>query len=140
MLSTLFPKEIRELILAFFFISLGGLCLHFRLHPPSESMFFWIPAAFGLTSTIIVPMLFSRHNTAVYAYLFTWAAVIAGTVTMTYFSITTWSMAITVETVVLKSTLADIIILWAKIFVAHRMLRIHWPNGVNRKLERGCLE
>lgn len=140
MRSTVFPKEIRELILAFFFISLGGLFLHFRLHPSSQSMFFWIPAAFGLISTLVVPVLFLKQDTVAYAYLFTWAAVIAGTVTMAYFSITSWNMAITVETVVLKSTLADIIILWAKIFIAHKMLRFHWPNGVKRRWERGCLQ
>ena len=140
MVSSMFPKEIRELILAFFFISLSGLMLHLRIHPPSQSMFFWIPTAFGVISTLVVPVLFIRQATVAYAYLFTCAAVIAGSASMAYFSITSWDMAITVETVILKSTLADIMILWAKIFLAHKMLRFHWPNGVNRRWERGCIQ
>ena len=139
MVSSMFPKEIREPILAFFFISLGGLLLHLRIHPPSQSMFFWIPAVSAFISTLVVPVLFMRQGTATYAYLFTWAAVIAGTVFMAYFSITSWNMAITFQTVIMKSTFADIIILWAKIFLAHKVLRFHWPNGVNRRWERGCI-
>jgi hypothetical protein len=140
MVSPLFPKEIRELILAFFFISLGGLLLHLRIHPPSQSMFFWIPAAFGFVSTLLVPVLFMRPDTAAYAYLFTWAAVIAGTAFMAYFSITSWNTAISFKTVIMESTFADIIILWTKIFLAHKMLRFHWPKGVNRRWERGCIQ
>ena len=140
MLSPMFPREIRELILAFFFISVGGLFLHIRIHPPSQSMFFWIPAAFGFISTLVVPVLFMRQATAAYAYLFTWAAVIAGTAFMAYFSITSWNMAISFKTVILKSTFADIMILWAKIFLAHKILRFYWPNGVNRRWERGCIQ
>jgi len=140
MFSTIFPKEIRELILAFFLMSLGGLLLHFRIHPPSLSLFFWIPAAFGFISTLAVPVLFARPDTVAYAYLFTWASVIAGTIGMAYLSITTWNLTVNIETVILKSTLADIIILWAKIFLAHKVLRFHRPSGLHLRWERGCIQ
>ena len=71
----MFRKEIRELIWAFFLVSLGGLLLHLRIHPPAQSLFNWIPCAFGLMGTFVLPVLFNRRETVAYAYLLTWAAV-----------------------------------------------------------------
>jgi hypothetical protein len=133
-------KELRELIGAFFLLSLGGLLLHLRLHPPAQSLFNWIPAVFGLVSTVALPFLFNRRETVAYAYLLTWAAVCAGTVGMGYFSITTWKGPITATTVIMKSMLPDIAILWSKVFLAHKILRFHWPTGVAARWKRGCLE
>jgi hypothetical protein len=136
----MFRREIRELILAFLFLSLGGLLLHVRIHPPSESLFNWIPLFFTIVNTLGIPFLFNRRDTVPYAYIFTWATVTAGTVGMAYFSITTWNIPVTVINVVLKSTLPDIIILWAKILLAHKILRFHWPGGVAMRREGGCAE
>jgi hypothetical protein len=139
-MDSMFLKEIRELIGAFFFLSLGGLLLHLRLHPPSAGLFNWIPAAFGVLSTVVLPFLFNRRNTVAYAYLLTWASVIVGTAGMAYFSITTWKLPITADTVILKSMLADIIILWTKLFLAHKILRFHRPAGAAGSWQKGCLE
>ena len=135
----MFLKEIRELIGSFFFLSLGGLILHLRIHPPSAALFNWIPLCFGVLSTAVLPFLFNRRSTVPYAYLLTWASVIAGTAGMAYFSMTTLKPPVTADTLILKSTLADIIILWAKPFLAHKILRFHWPTGVIRRWERECV-
>jgi hypothetical protein len=135
-----FRKEIRELIWALILLSFGGLLLHLRIHPPSESLFYWIPFLFALMNTLVIPFLFNRRETVAYAYLFTWATVIAGTVGMAYFSITTWNLPVTAISVILKSMLPDIIMLWSKIFLAHKILRFHWPDGVTTKWEGGCTE
>ena len=136
----MFCREIREVIWAFFFLSLGGLLLHLRIHPPSENLFNWIPFGFGVLSTLVLPFLFNSRKTVAYAYLFTWASIVAGTVGMIYFSITTWNLAVTVQTLILKSTLADVIILWTKAFLAQKALRFHWPMGVVRRWEGGCAQ
>jgi hypothetical protein len=136
----MFRKEIRELIWAFFLISLGGLLLHLRIHPPAQSLFNWIPCAFGLVGTFALPVLFNRRETVAYAYLLTWAAVCAGTVGMSYFSITTWKGPITPVTVIIRSMLPDIIILCSKVFLAHKILRFHRPAGATERWERGCIE
>ena len=136
----MFLKEIRGLIWALILLSLGGLLLHIRIHPPSKDLFYWIPFLFALVNTLIIPFLFNRRETVAYAYLFTWATVIAGTVGMAYFSITTWKLPITAINVVLKSMLPDIIMLWSKIFLAHKILRFYWPDGVTAKWEGGCTE
>jgi hypothetical protein len=136
----MFRKEVRELIWAFFLLSLGGLLLHVRIHPPATSLLNWIPAAFGAANTFVLPLLFNRRATAPWGYLLTWATVCTGTVTMAYYSMVNWSLPVTVKTVILYSTLADIVILWAKVFLAHKILRFHWPNGVHLERGRGCAE
>ena len=136
----MFIKEIRDLIWAFFLLSLGSLLLHVSIHPPGNSLFNWIPAAFGAANAFILPFLFNRPATAPWGYLITWVTVATGTVTMTYYSAANWAMPLTVKNVILYSTLAVIIILWAKVFLAHKILRFHWPNGVHLERGRGCAE
>ena len=131
----MFRREVRELILAYFLLSLGGLLLHLRIHPPSHSLFNWIPFLFTLMNTLVIPFLFNRRDTVIYAYLFAWATITVGTFGMAYFSLTNLKAPVTLFEVFWKSTLPDIIILWAKIFLAHKILRFHWPEGVDVKGE-----
>ena len=135
----MFRKEVRELIWVYFFVSLGSLMLHLRIHPPKDSMFNWIPAVFGALNTFLMPFLFNSAVTVTWAYLLTWATVVTGTVAMTYFSIVTWELPITAQTVIMNSTLPDIIILLAKLPLAHKILRAYCPDGVAPK-RRGSAE
>ena len=135
----MFRKEVRELIWIYFFVSLGGLLLHLRIHPPKESAFNWIAALFAGMNTFIVPFLFNSPVTATGAYLFTWATVITGSVAMAYFSAVTWKLPVTPQTMIMNSTLPDIIILLAKLPLAHKILRVYWPDGTVTK-RRGCAE
>jgi hypothetical protein len=136
----MFQKEVREFIWAFFLLSLGGLLLHLRIHPPANSLFNWIPAVFGAVNAFLLPFLFNNRTTVPWAYLITWGTVAIGTVGMSYYSIVNWSFPITVKTVLMYSTLADILILFAKVFLAHKILRFYWPDAVNMERGRGCLE
>ena len=125
----MFKKEIRAPILALFFMSLGGWMLHFRLHAPGESTFNLVPFLCGLIMTLVLPFLFNYRRTAPWAYLLNMAAVIVGTVTMAYFSLTHWSdkMPVTWENVLLKSTLADILILLTKVPLGE-IIRKHYRS------------
>ncbi|MFQ6077687.1 MAG: hypothetical protein ACE5NJ_00895 [Thermodesulfobacteriota bacterium] len=135
----MFRKEVRELIWVYLFVSLGSLLLHLRIHPPKDSMFNWIATGFATVNTFLVPFLFNNPTTVTWAYLFTWATVVTGAVAMTYFSLITWKLPVTAQTVIMNSTLPDIIILLAKLPLAHKILRVYWPHGV--KIERrGCAE
>ena len=136
----MFQKEVRGLIWAFFLVSLGGLLLHLRIHPPAKSLFNWIPAVFGAVNAFLLPFLFNNRTTVPSAYLITWGTVAIGTVGMSYYSIVNWSFPITVKAVLMYSTLADILILFAKVFLAHKILRFYWPDAVNMERGRGCLE
>jgi hypothetical protein len=135
----MFRREVRGLIWVFFFVSLGGLLLHLRIHPPKENVFNWIPAAFAAANAFVLPFLFSSPATVAWAYLLTWTTVVTGTVAMAYFSIITWGMPVTPKTIVMYSTLPDILILLAKLPLAHRILRAYWPKGVASE-RKGCAE
>lgn len=131
------PKSVKFLILTHILMSLGGLMLHVRIHPPSESLLNWWAPAFGIVNLFVLPFLFSRSSTVSWAYLINFGTVIAGTVGMAYFSFITWKEPITLYSIFLKSTFPDIIILLAKLPVAHLILLTMRPptTPVARK---GC--
>jgi hypothetical protein len=135
----MFRKEVRELIWVYFFISLGSLLLHLRIHPPKDSVFNWIAAVFAAVNTFLIPFLFNSPVTVTWAYLFAWATVVTGTAAMAYFSIVTWKLPVTAQTVIMNSTLPDIIILLAKLPLAHKILRFYFPEGVSKD-RGGCAE
>jgi len=120
----MFKEEIRAPILAYFFISLGGLLLHIRIHPPNEELLDAVPVVCGVLTTVLLPFLFNYRRTVAWAYLINLAVVIAGTLGMAYYSMTEWGelVPVTVVNVILRSTLADILILWAKLPLAQMIL------------------
>jgi hypothetical protein len=120
-------KKICLPVTSFFLIALGGLLLHLRIHSPSKDPINWVPIGFGIVSTFVLPFLFSRANTFQWAYWFNVVAVIAGTLGMLRFSIHTWQGPVTLQTVLLQSTLADILILWARLPLAHLIWRHGFP-------------
>jgi hypothetical protein len=105
--------------------------IHYRIHPPSSSAFNWWAIATLLVTTFLLPLLFYFRGTVKVAYMLNVAAVIIGTVTMALYSATGLRGAgpLTLRTVILDSTLADIIILWAKIPLGQIILRLHYPRG-----------
>jgi hypothetical protein len=123
----MFEKQIRAPILALFLISLGGLLLHLRIHWPPKEISVWLPAIFGVLSTFVLPFMFNNSKTVAWAYLINMAAVIVGTVTMAHFSIENWQGPVTIKGLVLQTTLADILILWAKLPLAQIILRYWRP-------------
>jgi len=119
----LFKKEIRGAIWALILLSAGGLLLHTRIHPPTESLFDWVPAASGIITLLVLPVLFNYRATVAWAYVLNVAAVLVGTVAMAWYSATHWQGPVTWQAVLLKSTLADIVILSAKLPLGHHILR-----------------
>jgi hypothetical protein len=134
----MFDKQVRELVWAYAILSLGGLLLHLRIHPPGESLFNWLGTGFPLVNVVIVPFLFSRPSTVAWAFLFACMTVVIGTTSMAYHSITTWNLPVTVKTVILNSTLPDILILSIKIPLAYKILLHFRPEGHSEKRNEGC--
>lgn len=130
----------RLLAWAWFLLSLGGLLLHLRIHPVAESIYNWTPAAFGLINTFILPPLFLNPRTAGLALLAAWFTAIVGTTGMAWHSATTWFGPADPWSVLLKSTAPDILILWAKLPLAHVLLALARPEGCvgSPATERGC--
>ena len=124
----MFKREIRAPICALFFISLGGLLLHLRIHPPAKSAYNLVPAVCGGITTFVLPFLFNDRRTVAWAYMLNLAAVIVGAVGMAYFSATHWEGPVTLQTLLLKSTLPDILVLCAKLPIGHQILRYFRPK------------
>ena len=110
-------------ITALFFISLGGLLLHLKIHPPLQEAEYWTPAVFGIVTTFVLPFMFYYRKSAMWAYLVTWLAVVVGTVAMIAFSAEHWEGEVTLRRLILDSTFPDIMILFAKVPLAHMILK-----------------
>ena len=102
------------LILAIFFLALGGWLLHLRIHPIGKDAEHYIPAVAGLISVIIIPLLFIFRSTTPFAYLLNGMTVIIGTITMAHFSIKNPPQVWTLLTILMGTCLPDILILWGK--------------------------
>jgi tellurite resistance protein TehA-like permease len=75
------------LILAIFFLALGGWLLHLRIHPTTKDAENYIPLVAGFISVFVIPVLFIFRSTISFAYLLNGMTVIIGTITMTHFTI-----------------------------------------------------
>lgn len=75
------------LIAGLFFISLGGVLIHYHVHPPGEKFFGAMPFYVGIASTVLVPLLFCFRSTVHYGYLLNGFTCLVGAVTMGHFSL-----------------------------------------------------
>ena len=105
------------LILAIFFLALGGWLLHLRIHPIAKDAENYIPLMAGFISVIVTPVLFIFRSTIPFAYLLNGMTVIIGTITMTHFSIENHPPVWTLQTILLGTCLPDILMLWGKFAV-----------------------
>lgn len=121
----MFRRELRLHIWAFILLSLGGLLLHTRIHKPLESAFNWLPVVVTLANAVLLPLLFNSRRTVAWGYLLNLLTVGVGTATMAWFSFTHWKGPVTPWTLLLNSTLADILILNAKLPLAHLILQFY---------------
>lgn len=123
----MFKREIRLPIWAYISMSLGGLLLHLRIHPPMHGVLDAIPTLCGLVTTFTLPFMFNKEKTVAQAYLINLVIVAVGTIGMLYHSATHWEVAVNLKTLILQSTLVDILILAAKLPLAHIILRYWRP-------------
>ena len=121
-----------NLIFALVFMSLGGLLLHWRIHPLFVSnQLVWerlIPVVFGSLSIVIIPWLFSKEITADLAYLLTGLSVAFGIITMSHLSIATWQGNISLFKILLNTTLPDSLILFSKFMIAKAIFESYYPE------------
>jgi hypothetical protein len=127
----MFRKEICNSIYALSLISLGGWLLHLRIHSPANAVFNWVPAVIGVVTTFVLPFMFNRASTARWAFLITVIAIIGGTIAMVDYSLDNPPKTITFVTIILQTTLADIIILFAKLPIALSIMQ-YWRSQVTK--------
>ena len=84
---------------------------------------------------LLVPLLFSFKRTLDFGYVLNGFLVILGTITMAHFSIVHLPQPFTFGTLLLKTTLADILILFGKFFVGQALfdLELHGYDSNPRR-------
>lgn len=115
------------LVLSFFLLSLGGFLLHVRIHQvwvkdavtgTLHFEFEYFLARLGsFLSFVLVTLLFLNKKTASLAQVLNGMLVILGILLMAHFSWSTMERPLTLTTLMLKSTLADILVLLANLFI-----------------------
>jgi hypothetical protein len=125
------------LLAALVTLSLGGLLLHIRIHPIAQNPANFIPLISGLLSILIIPLLFSFRKTIEYGYVLNGILVIIGTIGMAHFSIVNWPAPATAGSIIFKTTLADIVILWSKFFVGKALFDLEFFGYDPGKTKKG---
>ena len=120
-------KEIYYPNISLALLSLGGLLIHIRIHPPSEEAINWFPAIIGAVCTFILPVMFNYSKTARWAFLITMISVIGGVITMADYSIDHAPEKITFVSILLNTTFPDIVILLVKVPLALWILQ-YWRS------------
>ncbi|MFQ3675078.1 MAG: hypothetical protein SNJ64_00875, partial [Endomicrobiia bacterium] len=96
-----------------------------------------IPYISGILSVFIIPCLFMFVKTTPYAYLINGMIVIIGTITMVHYSISYLPGKITFSTLVLNTTLPEILILWVKLVLGKVLFDLQLTNDLNNIRHRG---
>ena len=134
---TILNKDISKQILALFFLALGGLLLHSRIHPVTSNPSNYLPFVFGILNVFVIPIMFNYRKTHLAAYLITGFSVIIGSIAMAHMSIAHPPVPLTVSNILLKTTLADIFLLLPKLFIAHMIFLHYNPTGLGRLFTAG---
>ena len=132
-------NSVRLLLAAYVCISLGGLLIHVKIHPPTQSLYFWWASPIAAFNLVVLPLLLARPSTVGWGYLLNAGIVLIGTVAMAYFSLLSATGPLTLRFLFVDSTLPDILILLAKLPIAHLILLKMRPHGLPQA-ERGCRE
>jgi hypothetical protein len=130
------PRNLRyALLLALFFLALGGMFIHYFVHPPlidldgdgTREIIFTNMAAtlFGLLDVILVTFLFSRKSSASWGYMLNGLIVIYGTVIMVHSGIAKiYAPGVPLYRYLLVPTFPDIVIAWADFFMGYLMFKL----------------
>jgi hypothetical protein len=113
-------------------LSLGGLLLHVRSHPPTANPANYAPFVLGIANVVLVPFLLLGKRTWLPGYLINGFSVIIGIVLMGAFSLYRLPQPLTVTTIFLKTTLPYIILSLPKLFIAQRILYFYHATGMGR--------
>jgi hypothetical protein len=130
--------SLRSILLgALITLALGGFMLHSRIHPITQNPSFLVPFYAGILSSVVVPLLFFFPKTIAYGYVLNGFLAIIGTIVMAHFSLAHWPAQATLQTILLKTLLADILILWGKFFVGKALFDLETFGYENNRQKTG---
>lgn len=112
------PRRVKIMVLMHASISLGGVLIHGKLHPPADSLYFLWAAPVSMVSLTIIPLLYVRPSTVAWGFLMNAATILIGTVGMSYHFVITTERTLTLYNVFMHSALPGIFIVWIKLPVS----------------------
>ncbi|HBU69731.1 MAG TPA: hypothetical protein DEE98_05045 [Elusimicrobia bacterium] len=118
-------------------LSLGGWLLHLKVHAPSSDAADYIPFLSGIFSVFILPVMFYFRASLPYAYVLNGMTVIIGTITMAHFSIAHMAFPVTIGDIILRTTLADILLLWGKFFAGKAVFDLEYLKNDTDPAQKG---
>lgn len=130
-------KSIRLHMAAYMLISMGGLLIHIRIHPPGQGFYFWLAAPVAAFSLAVIPILLSRNSTVAWGCLLNAATVLTGVIAMGYYSFIKTEEPASLSYILLDTTFPYILILLAKLPIAHAIL-LQMRTLRPKEKQRGC--
>jgi hypothetical protein len=127
------------LMVALVALALGGFLLHLRIHPVANNPSNVIPVIAGILSILVVPLLFARKKTVQYGYVLNGMLAIVGTIVMAHFSLAHWPAPASLASIVTKTLLADILILWAIFFIGKALFELETFGYDPEKPKKGVV-
>ncbi len=118
-------------------LALGGWLLHIRTHPPLTAGENLVPFIAGILSIIIIPILFWFRSTSAYAYVINGFLVIIGAITMAHFSIVSFSGPLTLSSLLFRTTLPDVLMLWGKFALGKALFDLELLNSATDTVPKG---
>lgn len=125
------------LIAALMAVSLGGLLLHLRIHPPFALAQHLIPFIAGIISIVVLSAMFLSKKTLAYAYVINGMIVIIGIITMAHFSMMNPPKHISFKTIIIGTLFADIVVLCTKFFLGKALFEIEMLKTIDAHVRRG---
>jgi hypothetical protein len=127
------------LVTALIALALGGFLLHLRIHSVADNRSNVVPLIAGILSILVVPLLFAYKKTVQYGFVLNGMLAIIGTIVMAHFSFAHWPTPSTAVSIVTKTLLADILILWALFFVGKALFELETFGYDPDKPKRGVI-
>ncbi len=94
-----------------FIVSLRGLLIHLKIHPPTGPSWHYLPYTAGVISVLVVTVLFFFRRGYQFAYIINGMLVIIGTIAMTHFSLAFPAKVISISGIATGSMLPFILVI-----------------------------
>ncbi len=122
-----------------FIVSLGGLLIHLKLHPPPGPSWHYLPYSAGAISVLVVTVLFFFRRGYQFAYVINGMLVIIGTIAMTHFSLAFPPKVISISGIVTGSMLPFILVLWTNFVLGKALFELRLMKTDEEKRRGGKL-
>ncbi len=109
------------LVMCLLMISIGGFIIHTTSHPVSDNQAYLVPFIAGIVSVLVLPIMFLNKRLIAYAYLANGMLVIIGTITMLHFTFVSLPRRFSLNYLIMKTNLPEILILWG-IFAVGKLI------------------